>query len=137
VNKNLKTALWIGGSIVVAITTYYVIKWIRKKIADPTTGIVVDSGNLSAPKADYEVWASQLFTSMDGVGTETDTIYRVLKNIKTKDDWNQLVKSFGVKKSTSWLSSFEGTLLDWLSDELSVKEKNLVNEILKPAGVQL
>jgi hypothetical protein len=136
-DKNVKIALWVGGSVVVAVITYYIIKWIRERIADPTTGVKVDESNLSANKADYNLWASQLYTAMDGAGTETDTIYRVLKNIETQDDWNQLIKAFGVKESTSWFSSFKGTLVDWLSDELSVKEKDAANQILARAGVTI
>jgi hypothetical protein len=135
-NKNVKTALWIVGSIVVAVITYYVIRWVRERLADPTTGVKVNTGNLTSGRADYELWASQLRTAMKGAGTDEDTIYRVLQNIHNQDDWNQLIKAFGVQEG-SWLSGFKGTLIDWLSNELSPAEKDIANQILKPAGITI
>jgi len=74
---------------------------------------------------------------MDGAGTNEDIIFSVFNKIQTKDDYNQLIKSFGVRSSTSWTSSFSGDLLAWLSDELSSSDVKKLNNILSKIGVSL
>jgi hypothetical protein len=131
------TKFIIGASIavlIIGIVIFLIVKNWKKNV---TRSIKVDESNLSYEQSQYTLWASQLFTAMDGIGTDEDTILRIVQKIKNQDDWNQLVKSFGVREASAFTSSFSGTLLDWLADELSTNDYNKCIEILAKVGVSI
>ncbi len=134
-SKNTK---FIIGAIIVTlilgVVIYFIIKKYRQNI---TRNIKVDESNLSYDKSQYDLWASQLFSAMEGGGTNEDSVYRVLLNIKNQDDWNQLVKAFGVKEDGSWYISFSGTLVDWFNSEFNTTDYNKCIEILQKVGVSI
>lgn len=133
-----KVFTWTVCGVIMAFALVLLFLWLRKKLKkDVTSTIVVNEANLTLPKTNYTLYANQLYTAMNGVGTDEETIYRVLGQLQSADDWYQLVKAFGTKKASSWLSSFEGTLYDWLSDELNAKEMKKVNGILANIGITI
>lgn len=133
-----KVFTWTVCGVIMAFAVVLLFLWLRKKLKkDVTSTIEVNEANLTQPKTNYTLYANQLYTAMNGLGTDEETIYRVLGHLQTADDWNQLVKAFGTKKASSWLSGFEGTLYDWLSDELDTKEMKKVNEILAKIDVTI
>lgn len=133
-----KVFTWTVCGVIMAFALVLLFLWLRKKLKkDVTSTIVVNEANLTLPKTNYTLYANQLYTAMNGVGTDEKTIYRVLGQLQSADDWYQLVKAFGTKKASSWLSSFEGTLYDWLSDELNAKEMKKVNGILANIGITI
>ncbi len=109
-----------------------------KPAEDVTKNIKLDASKLSYNNTQYVLYASQLYTAMAGAGTDTDTIMRVLGALYTSEDWNALLKAFGTRSIKKWWGySFSGTLIDWLTDELSAKELQAVNEVLAKIGVSI
>lgn len=131
--------MWILILIVASFGVYKLIRFIIGKISEynATSGFNVQKENLTFSISEYNSMANQLFNAMDGAGTNEDIIFSVFNKIQTKDDYNQLIKSFGVRSSTSWTSSFSGDLLAWLSDELSSSDVKKLNNILSKIGVSL
>jgi hypothetical protein len=131
--------LWILILIVASFGVYKLIRFIIDKISEynATSGFNVQKENLTFSISEYNSMANQLFNAMDGAGTNEDIIFSVFNKIQTKDDYNQLIKSFGVRSSTGILSSFSGDLLTWLSDELSSSDVKKLNNILSKIGVSL
>lgn len=131
--------MWILILIVASFGVYKLIRFIIDKISEynATSGFNVQKENLTFSISEYNSMANQLFNAMDGAGTTEDIIFSVFNKIQTKDDYNQLIKSFGVRSSTSWTSSFSGDLLTWLSDELSSSDVKKLNNILSKIGVSL
>lgn len=86
--------------------------------------------------------ANSLFDAMNGYGTGEDTIKKELQKLKSKDDWDALVRAFGTRtiSSGTWnvfQSDFTGTLPDCLNDELDSSELESVNQILSKIGVSI
>lgn len=75
--------------------------------------------------------ANQFHTAMDGYGTDTESIGRILKQIKNDVDWLAIVSAYGIRKISSgtWnpAGDFTGTLPEALSDELGGTEASAVN----------
>ncbi len=86
---------------------------------------------------DYTLFADSLFAAMDGAGTDEQTIFAILSALRTKADWLATVSAFGNKEASSYLSSFNGSLTKWLSDELGSSEKTQVNNILGKFNVRI
>ena len=136
VNKRIITYAGIG---VAALVTVLLIVWLYKRFfrKSAVDDLPVNVDNVTFSDAELKIMAGQLYTAMHGAGTDEKAIYRVLEKLKTKDDWNALVKAFGIKEGGTWVSPFRGNLLDWLQDELSAKEMKRVNEILNLIGVSI
>lgn len=73
----------------------------------------VVSKNLKMPIQEYVNLGNKMYTAMKGAGTDEDMIKSVLSQIKNNDDWQQLVKSFGVKDGDN--------LITWLRNDLPEK----------------
>lgn len=139
-SKNpLLLVIWIVILIGIVYTIYKGIGFIQDKIDNynQTKDFGVEKENLSYSNSEFQSMANQLFNAMNGAGTTTDVIYNVLGKLQTKDDYNMLVKTFGVRSSTSWVSSFSGNLIVWLTDELSNAEIKKVNNILSRFGITI
>ncbi len=109
-----------------------------KPAEDVTRSIKLDAAKLTYDNTQYVLYASQLHTAMSGAGTDTGTIMRVLGALKTSEDWHALLKAYGTRSVKKWWGySFAGTLIDWLTDELSAKELQAVNEVLAKIGVSI
>lgn len=79
----------------------------------------IKQSDLTYSQAEYQQMSDELYRSMNETGTDVNTIVRIILKVKNKSDWYALVKAFGMRKSTSWFSSFNGNLASWLSDDLS------------------
>lgn len=128
--------------IIIAVVIFGIYKFwdfIKDKITEyqATAGYDVNKSNLSFSQSEYISMSNQLYNAMDGAGTDEEIIYSVFNKIQTKDDYNQLVKTFGIKSSSSWISSFNGDLQTWLSNELSYSERKKLNNILSKIGVSI
>lgn len=122
--------------IIVAFAAVFVVVFVlfKKFFKNDETGAAgkeIDKSELSYSLADFESFANQLYQAMNGSGTDENTIYTVLGNLKNKSDYYQLVKSFDVRQNEGTFSSnFSGTLSEWLTFELDSAELNKVREIL-------
>jgi hypothetical protein len=73
-------------------------------------------------KVQLSAMANQMQIAMDGVGTDEETIYRVLSQVKNNTDWVGLNAAYGIRDIKSglfWEATFRGTLTSALSNELS------------------
>ncbi len=82
----------------------------------------ISTDNITISQQQFNGYASTLYDAMKGFGTKEDRIYEVFEKMNTRSDVLQLIKTFGVKDSM--------TLIDWMMDDLSVKEINKINQIL-------
>ena len=87
-----------------------------------------DKDNLSYEDSQYMSFASSLKSAFYGPGTTEETVFRVLRQLNTKDDWNKLVSVYGTDKDGYDLPGR-------LSYELNNREMERVNEILNKIGV--
>jgi len=121
---------------VFAVLAFIVFKKFFKNDETGAAGKEIDKSELSGSLADFEGWANQLYQAMNGSGTNEQTIYAVLGNLKTKSDYYQLVKSFDVRQNEGTFSNnFSGTLSEWLTFELDTNELTKVREILKKINI--
>jgi hypothetical protein len=155
VKKNNNKGRIIGSIAVVGLGVgfaYVISKYIRRNI----DGIIKkrregkeykdeQKGKLSFPPTQYKAWADGIQSAYDpygtfGAGTDEDTIYNILRKLKTSDDWLQLQKDYGVRDYTDYTYNPFGTktklnLVESLNQELSGSEKNKINEILKSKNI--
>jgi hypothetical protein len=85
---------------------------------------------LSYPISQYDEWANALHTAMYSYGTDEQAIYRIMGYMKNNTDVLQLIKAYGVKKENTIGISGEGTLSEWLTNELDSTEIGIVNSTL-------
>lgn len=127
--------------VIVIVIIMRIIKKAKEKLQDQqlvnSTDSAIISNALTYTQADYKAMADKLFSAMDGAGTNENSIIEVLGKLRTKSDWYALVKAFGVKKSSSWLSGYQGNLVQWLNDELDDEERKMVNDILAKFDTQI
>lgn len=136
-NKVLSYGMIAGIAALVVVILVMLLNRL-KPAEDVTKSIKLDASKLSYANTQYVLYASQLHTAMIGAGTDTDTIMRVLGALYTSEDWNALLKAFGIRSVKKfWGYSFSGTLIDWLTDELSARELQAVNEVLAKIGVSI
>ena len=135
----------IGGTLSLAL----LIKMLKKdtvtvegeKMAQAISQLPLNTSNVTLSGNDLTMMAQQLMAAMDRVGTDDDSIYRVLQRIATKDDLVALIKAFGVHRYYLWgRSESRGAYLnltEWLKKELSGSafEKN-VAAIYQKFGMQ-
>lgn len=63
---------------------------------------------LSYPLNNYNDVAEKLYQSVKGVGTDTGQVTSVVKWVKNQNDWNQLIKSFGIRDGENMLTWIRG-----------------------------
>jgi len=116
----LKYTLSIVASIGIVIIGYRIIRASEdKRIAQElVNNIRVDRKNLTYDLSKYNEFADALYYAMKGLGTDEETIYRIIQSLKTKDDWYMLIKAFGIRKDEN--------LLLWLKDDLGEDEYKYV-----------
>jgi len=108
-------------------------KSLKKDTADDAEDDT-DKENLTHPKSWYSQAADSLKAAMDRIGTDEDTIFNILNELKNKDDWNYLVAKFGMYAGFDNFYA-EDSLVEWLGYELDESETAKVKAILKKIGV--
>ena len=80
---------------------------------------------LSYQKSKYMDLANQLFTAMDGIGTDNEAITSVFKQIKNVADLNELIIAYGTRTlSSGFLSGTPQNLASALVSEGNVDSVN-------------
>ena len=87
----------------------------------------INVSKLSYQLSYYGIWAKDLFNAMDGVGTNEQVIYDVMKKMQSKDDVLQIITAFGVED--------EETLTQWIVSELSTDERATLNRLLSDKNI--
>lgn len=103
----------------------------------------MDKQNLSYKKNDYKVWAEKLYKigfdqaslSWTYCNYDEDVIRKILKSLKTPDDWKYLVEVFGTKEAKK--GEGKGQMLN-LPDFLSLDDDSPeYQQILESIGVNI
>lgn len=68
------------------------------------------------------------------LGTKTEWVYEVFKEMKTREDILQLILAYG-KRQTNWWFSGAMTLIEAIDDELNDSEILKLNSIIKNNGI--
>ncbi len=140
---NNKKFWWLVFGVAGLIVLVLLIRWLSRIAPkkDLLSSINVNKNNLSYQESQYLLWADQLYGAMDGNGTDENAINAVMAQMKNSDDWNQLVKTYGVRKLTKGfglITSNEGTLPANLRSELTESEmEKYVNVHLTKFGVKI
>ena len=91
-------------------------------------------GKLSYRSSQYKAFATALHNAfVETVGTDEDAIYSVMNKMKNECDLLQVIAEFGVRRQ-EW--GFEKlNLPQFINDEMSTKELQKVNSILRRKGI--
>lgn len=130
-NKGVVTTLVVVG---LGVAAYFL--FLRKK-DDGNGGSGAGTSDL-----DFLSMANKIFDAMDGYGTGNTTIENELKKLKSRSDWDALVRAYGTRTISSgsfniFQSDFSGTLPEALNDELDSSELQRANEILNKIGASI
>lgn len=161
IRNNKKSLLYVGGSILVVVVAYTIVKKISLGIGGGISDIFKDKTKRETAFIEAEVdktkttitdavannYANQLYNAMDGTGTDEDTIYAVLQKLQKKDDFRKVYNAFGRKSyffegSPSLLDTFafgynDLDLIEWFRKEVgwsSPLTYNLITKTVKNAG---
>ncbi len=119
----------------------YMVKRQQKESLDEYTEDM-DTQKLSYKKNDYKVWAEKLYkigfnqvSSIWPCNYDEDVIRKILKSLKTPDDWKYLVEVFGTKEAKK--GEGKGQMLN-LPDFLSFDDDSPeYQQILESIGVNI
>lgn len=117
-------------AVIITIIVYLNFSKIKDKIIDKQQNkqlaqemeAEITSEALSYPQTQYNAYASTLYKAMKGAGTDENAIYSVFRNMLTRSDVLNLIRTYGVKDSEN--------LNEWLLSELSTSEIDKINKIL-------
>lgn len=91
--------------------------------------------------ADALAISNKLFTAMDGIGTDTDTIQSQLMRLQNQADWLAVRAAYGTRTLNSgilFVPDYTGTLEGALSSELGSTDTDMrkkVNDYFKTKGI--
>lgn len=109
----------------------------EKQAEEELSKLTLNSNNLTITRDDAILICQQLLAAMDGIGTDEDTIFRLLNGL-SHDDLILLIKTFGLKyyadngqASTvaKWVYASNLNLIGWLKRELSGNDLKQVEQI--------
>lgn len=138
---NLTPTRLIGWLILLALISWIVYKIyisVKSTLSDYSAVKDYDSdrSNLTFANSWYNEAAEALFVAMNGAGTDEAAIIAIINQLQTKDDWNKLVKVFGVRTLDAvWINTCTGNLPACLMSELSGKDLDKVRSKLLSIGV--
>ena len=83
----------------------------------------VNKNSLSFSSDSYDRMATQLYTAMEGIGTNDVSVKAILNAQKNQSDWNQTIQAFGIKKDKN--------LIDWLRSIYDTSTSRFVDKLKK------
>lgn len=142
----------IGGLILIIAVVVVIKKYQKKHKTEGQQNAYLDSvsgdirtSNLSYGNSWYDAKAVTLANALDAsfgnngglLGCDQQTVYEVMKEMKTKDDVIKLEKSFGTRElNASWLKKKKPMLLrEAIQNLMTTSEHKKVNKILKENGI--
>lgn len=158
--KNLTTGLpgWAKGTVAVsvvagvAVISYLIYRKVKAEKAlkgaknevdavAATTKVLTGAGQKpSLDDLKLSSLANQLFTAMDGYGSDAQSIYRAFANVKNDLDVVNLIKAYGIRNLSSGAlnptPNITGTLSQHITDELSASEVKALNDLLARKGIK-
>lgn len=117
------------GLLALIVVVFLIVKF-KSKFKDMVTNTKlvnnleteIKTDDITLTQAQFNSYASALYSAMKGWGTDEEKIYNVFRQMNTRSDVLQLIKVFGVKDGD--------TLTEWLNDDLSASEIEKINNIL-------
>ena len=141
-----KTKGWIILAIIVVIVLMIAITYFKKLIKkDPENNtqnqaksdIAADPSNLSYDIQQYNLYADQIQGCLDQLWRDQDGAIAVFKKMKTKDDINQLIISFGQRKPSSFfVFGPAANLTEWITSCFSSSQLSDLNSAISSTGYQ-
>jgi hypothetical protein len=142
----------IGGLLLLVVIVVVIKKYQKKHKTEGQQNAYLDSvsgdirtSNLSYGNSWYDAKAVTLANALDAsfgnngglLGCDQQTVYEVMKEMKTKDDVIKLEKSFGTRElNASWLKKKKPMLLrEAIQNLMTTSEHKKVNKILKENGI--
>ena len=105
-----------------------------EKEAEVTSEGTTCADNLSYKLSQYKGFATQLYNAFfEAFGTDEDAIYSVMNKMKNECDLLQTISEFGVRRQEFGFSKLN--LPQFMHDELSTKDIQTVNDILRKKGI--
>jgi hypothetical protein len=111
----------------------------QKQAVTPVVGEKVNTSKLTYDNSQYLTFADSLHTALKtifglGIGEDTETVYGIMKKMKTDDDVKQVIGAFGLKSQEFY---FTGTgLAAWMTNALDSEEIQKVNSILAASNIK-
>lgn len=138
--KSLKESIFrkpVTWAIIAGVGIYLTIKLLKRNPSQQTVSkTVTDITKLQNTgqkqtylDSQYSSYADALYTAMDGIGTNFDSIMRVFGAMKNDLDVAKLIAAFGIKEDYN--------LSEWLADDLSefLGEPEKLNKLLASKGI--
>jgi hypothetical protein len=134
-----RTKVIIGVSTLVV--GYVAYKLIKAGIDKNKSATVVPDTFQTTKGINFYNLADDLFSAMDGYGTDEQTIYDTFNKLGNQFDFAALVKAYGNRTLSSgfgnvFVPNFTGDLVASLKDELSGSEIATLNQILTSKGIK-
>lgn len=154
-NVNVKkTAMYVGGALLLIIMALYVRKKIdeareakKRREYEKSIQAVIETSSLSYNEADYKIMADQIYTYlieagiMNGglMGVNQKGIYAIIEKMNTEGDIYKLIEAFGERELRApykfWGKKLH-TLPTAFSEILFKGERKKIAEILAERGLE-
>lgn len=103
----------------------------------------INKSNVHYQKSQFDSWANEIQTAMGNSfdGTDDQTVYRIMRKMKSNDDYNMLNLAYGQRSykefwSLSFTEEFK-TLAEVLTYELKEYQVIHINNIFKQNGLTI
>jgi len=144
-DKKLKNRILIAGGVILGLVLLN--KYLNSKkgsnfnVCDLPGGCGSGGSGATGNGLDYYTLADNLFSYMDGYGTNNKSIYAILNSLSNQNDWDMLQKAYGRRTISSGLGNvfvddFTGDLKSSLEDELSKSEYTKAKKALTDKGIK-
>lgn len=129
IEKNYIIGLGIIGIVAAVLAYYFGSRSGKASVATPneatSAASEIDTANLTYSLSTYDTMANKLYAALGSIFTDEESVYSVFTSMRTIDDIKQTIKAFGAKGV--W--PFNGTLSEWIYQEMSSSEISQINSI--------
>jgi hypothetical protein len=147
----IQKTLIIGGVVVIAyLFSKKIGRFLNKNIKNIQENIdynkELDKSKESYPKTQYKNFADAIQKAFDPIGiaggTDEDTIYNVMRKLKTNNDWLLLNKAYGIRKYEDftyvpWGENYEFNMVEAINfEDENAEMRNKINAILKSKNLK-
>lgn len=146
-SKAKKYAIYVAGGLALFLVGRWAVrKWKDAQIArsynTAIANLTTNKSNLTIDEQQATVKANQLYSYMEGWGTEDASIMAVLSTLKTADDWKLVIKKFGTRPYGEFGAPIIGSgspldLIGWLRKELNSSDLIIVENTIASLGLAL
>lgn len=145
--KAKKYAIYIAGGLALFLVGRWAVrKWKDAQTARSYSAAIADlttnKNNLTIDESQATLKANQLYSYMEGFGTEDSSIMAVLATLRTADDWKLVIKKFGTRSYGEFGAPMFGSgtpldLMGWLRKELNSSDLMTVENTIASLGLAL